>query len=317
MDAYARRRHGTSANEVRLDRRRIYILPTRFGLLYGACLIALYWGAINFGSNLAHALGFLLLGVAVLDMRDTHRQIADLLVSAQSGAPVFAGEAATFALRLTDLKRRERPRLGIGEAPDGTEVGCHVPAGERADVELPHPALHRGWCRLPPLRIVSRYPLGLFRAWSWAEFDCATLVYPYPLPSPPSILAHAENDDSGKPAQPTPAGDAELSHLREYRRGDTPRQIAWKALAKSDRPLVKAFEAQTASDLWLDFDALPAAGTETRLSWLAGAVLEAERAGRRYGLRLPGTRIPPAANGAQRDACLRALALFDLPGEPH
>lgn len=310
MDAYARRRHGVAAGAIRLDRRRIYILPTRFCLLYLACLGALYWGALNFGSNLAHALGFLLLGVLLLDMRDAHRQIVGLVVAARAGPPVFAGHSAQFVLTLTDTDRRERPRLRINAAPDGPETDCALPAGGQVDVVLDQAATRRGWLALPALRIATRYPLGLFRAWTWAAFDSSALVYPTPLPAPQAEQA-TNGDDT--PARHAPAGDAELSHLREYRRGDPPHRIAWKALARSDRPLVKAFEAHTASGLWLDFDALPAAGVETRLSWLAGAVLDAERGGQRYGLILPGTRLPPGSGDAQRSACLRALALFGLP----
>jgi len=51
---------------------------------------------------------------------------------------------------------------------------------------------------------------------------------------------------------------------------------------------------------------------ETRLSRLAGWVVEAERGGALYGLRLPGVEIAPAHGDAHRAACLQALALFKL-----
>ena len=47
-----------------------------------------------------------------------------------------------------------------------------------------------------------------------------------------------------------------------------------------------------------------------RLSRLAGWVLEAERGGALYGLRLPGSELAPAHGDAHRAACLQALALF-------
>ena len=112
---------------------------------------------------------------------------------------------------------------------------------------------------------------------------------------------------------PSAADDSELSHLRDYQRGDPPRRIAWKAMARSQRLLTKQFATPAASNVWLDWDALPHSDDETRLSWLCGAVLELERINRRYGLRLPSTLLAPASGAAHRDACLRALALFGLP----
>jgi uncharacterized protein (DUF58 family) len=41
-------------------------------------------------------------------------------------------------------------------------------------------------------------------------------------------------------------------------------------------------------------------------------VVDAERAGRRSELRIPGERIGPARGPAHLHACLRALALLDV-----
>ena len=60
----------------------------------------------------------------------------------------------------------------------------------------------------------------------------------------------------------------------------------------------------------LDYAALPASlAPEARLARLARWVLEAEAAGLRYGLTLPGAQLPPGEGEAHRRACLDALAL--------
>jgi uncharacterized protein (DUF58 family) len=41
--------------------------------------------------------------------------------------------------------------------------------------------------------------------------------------------------------------------------------------------------------------------------------MEAERLGQSYGLRIPGTVIPPARGEAHRALCLQALALVGDP----
>jgi len=87
--------------------------------------------------------------------------------------------------------------------------------------------------------------------------------------------------------------------------------VAWKAVARSDTMLTKQFSGAAGAELWLDWSALSALEPERRLSRLAGWVLAAERAGARYGLRLPGLEIAPGSGDAHRVACLQALALHE------
>jgi uncharacterized protein (DUF58 family) len=108
-------------------------------------------------------------------------------------------------------------------------------------------------------------------------------------------------------------GDEEFNMLRAYRAGDPPRQIAWKALAREQGLLTKEFSAMASSELWLDWDDAHAADTEARLSILAHWVLQAEDYGQSFGLRLPGTSIPPNRGESHRTRCLEALALFESP----
>jgi uncharacterized protein (DUF58 family) len=54
--------------------------------------------------------------------------------------------------------------------------------------------------------------------------------------------------------------------------------------------------------------------TEARLSRLCAWVLMAERAGLRWALVLPGTRLPEGEGSAHRLACLDALAQAFPPG---
>ena len=105
-------------------------------------------------------------------------------------------------------------------------------------------------------------------------------------------------------------GDDEFQSLRAYRPGDTPRQIAWKALAREQGLLTKEFGSTASGDLWLDYSKLNGFGVEDRLSKLCFWVLEADRLGHAYGLLLPSIKLKPS-NGAQhRLECLEALALY-------
>jgi uncharacterized protein (DUF58 family) len=109
-------------------------------------------------------------------------------------------------------------------------------------------------------------------------------------------------------------GQEDFTGLRLHQPNDSPRHIAWKAVARDieNRPLlIKQFDGGATEELWLD-EALISAdnGLETRLSIITGWVLAAERLHISYGLRLPGQQIKPAQGRGHRDACLKILALY-------
>jgi uncharacterized protein (DUF58 family) len=183
-----------------------------------------------------------------------------------------------------------------------------VPAQGSTTVILAVPAERRGRLRPGRLRVLTRFPLGLLQAWSWVEFEQDCLVYPQPRGGRPLPAAMAGGTGSGVGEQG--AGSEDYAGFRSYAPGDSPRRIAWRAAARTDRLLVKRFTDQARPELWLDWRLLGAEPIEPRLEQLCQWVLKAEGEGCEYGLRLPGREIPPASGEIQRRRCLEALALF-------
>jgi uncharacterized protein (DUF58 family) len=291
-----------------LGHRRVYIVPTRLGWLFAATLGILLVGSINYALQLGFALTFLLAGLGLAAMVHTTRNLAQLAVSAGRAEPVFAGEAAQFRLVLDNRARYDRPALLARHQASGAQVVVDLAAGRVGEAVLAVPAPRRGWLALSRVMLETRFPLGLFRAWSYVEPDVRCLVYPRPEPAP--LPSPAADQSTGATLAQT-RGNDDFSGLRGYQPQDPPRHVAWKAVARTDMMLTKQFSGAAGSELWLDWDALPALGAERRLSRLAGWVLDAERAGARYGLRLPGLVIAPGQGETHRNACLQALALHD------
>lgn len=291
-----------------LTQKRIFILPTRTGYFFAFVLLLLLVASINYALSLGFLLTFLLAGMGSIGMLHTFRNMARLSISPGRVEPVFAGENAQFTLVFANPSL---PRFALGVRPahakNATAFFTDAGVTENTSLSVPVRTSQRGYVKCGRLEIFTEYPVGLFHAWSYVDFGMRCLVYPKPDAGAGALPLDLHATGEGNiPVK----GDEEFQSLRAYKPGDTPRQIAWKALARGQGLLVKEFGSTASSDLWLDYKLLEGMGMEERLSRLTWWVLEAERLGVPYGLRLPGRTIRPLLGGRHRDACLEALALF-------
>ena len=295
------------APPVTLVQRRIFILPTRHGYGFAFVVLLLLLASINYTLSLGFVLTFLLGSMAGVAMLHTWRNLAHLKLRPGRCDPVFAGDTAHFGVT---LETPSLTRFAIGVRRRGEDpIHVDVVVGEPTTVALPLQTRQRGRARCGRVEVYTRYPLGMFHAWSYVDFDLQAIVYP----RPDSSAGAPPQDARGTTEEGIPVrGDEEFNLLRPYLPGDALRQIAWKALARERGLLTKEFSAMASSELWLDWDAARANDVEARLSILAHWVLQAEEFGQGYGLRLPGVRIAPDRGEAHRARCLEALALYEL-----
>ena len=185
------------------------------------------------------------------------------------------------------------------------------------------PAVHRGLLSPPRLTLESRYPLGLFRTWGYWRPQTQVLVWPALDPlAPPLQHGAGEQADALNP-RPHAAANEMPEGLRDYRRGDPMRMIAWKksshALASGSGLISREAASGRSPDLWLDWALSPGLsglGDEARLSRLASWVMEADRqsqsTGAAYGLKLPGKVVECNTGSHHLRTCLDTLALWGL-----
>ena len=136
---------------VLLDRRRIYILPTGFGLFLGVLLGTMLLGALNYNNNPALLLGFLLAATAQLSLHATHMALSGIRLRDVRGLPVHAGDPLILELRFE--AERARPRSGLVLELDGVRTVFSLPGADPVQVELALPTRERGWLRTGRIRI--------------------------------------------------------------------------------------------------------------------------------------------------------------------
>jgi uncharacterized protein (DUF58 family) len=307
-------RHAPS-DTLTLTQRNVYILPTAAGWMFGATLLILLVASINYQLNLGYLLTFLLAGAGVVSMHVTHNTLRGLQLHLRTGEPRFAGEPAQVEAVLSSDAARSRHGVGLRVATAAADAWTwvDVPPLGQASARLSFVPARRGRHRVPTITIETRFPLGLFRAWSiWRP---AAQVLVYPGPERPAVPLPAARPVPGGPSRSRSSAGGELEGVRGYRRGDPLKLVVWKkaaqALASGGELVTRDTSSSSATELWLDWQHAAAADPEQRLSRLTAWVLTVERQGARYALALPGRQLPPASGEAHRRECLEALATWE------
>jgi len=293
-----------------LRRGFIYVLPTSAGLVFIAILSAMPLGSVNHNNNFAFLLTFLLSGILFVSIFDTHQNLNQLEIKEIAVSPVFLGETAFFdcLIRNNGPKRCSvqfrfpgyPERLLRDLAPDSI-----------SRVRVPLKPKQRGLVKPEKMRVSTRYPLGLFRSWSFVVVETGCVVYP--VPAPGDLRADPLPDASGDgPAPARGRGSVDFQGLSAYQPGDPMQHISWKAFSREQGLHVKTFADPSGEAVLLNWQNIRATDPERKLSRLCDMVLKADRFGLAYGLALPAQHISPARGESHKRACLKSLALFGI-----
>lgn len=306
-------RRRATRGDLKLDRRRVYILPTRAGLLFAGAMVTMLLATINYSLALGYVLTFVLAAVGLVSMLHTWRNLAGLILRPGRADAVHVGQFADMNLTLVNPSRQIRYAVQIQVPGAATPVLSDLPADAEKMISVALATRERGWLAAPRFKISTTFPLGLWRAWAYWQPAAAVLVLPQPeTPAAPLPISQMGDGSSDH----TRMGDDDISAIRPYRQGDSLRRLAWKAMARSvsGEPLTKEFSGGAGGEMAFDWQLLPAGmPVEARLSRLTRWVLTAEGNGQRFALLLPGMTLATDGGPLHREQCLEALALYDLP----
>ncbi len=298
--------------ELVLNRKRIYILPSRAGLMFGLILIIMGLTAINYKLSLGYALVFLLGGMAWTSMFNTFGNLHRLVLIPGRIESVFAGELAPISITIKNPNRREHFSIRL-ISPDFVKQAMIdlLPESER-NLRFALRTTKRGWMTMPRMTVDTVFPIGIWRAWSRWQPDVKILVYPEPEGG---IVNLPDNSADGSAQFGYTDGHDDIAALRNYRQGDSPRMIAWRAVARSpgDELLTKQFDGGASGELRFDWNNTPTTiGKEARISRLTRWVVDADKAGIKYSLNIPGTNLTSDTGPTHLKQCLSALALLKV-----
>lgn len=296
--------------DVRLTQRAIYILPSKAGFLYAAVLFSMLTASMNYQLSLGYALTFWLAAIGIVAIFHTFRNLSNITLRPGRVESVFAGQIAEFGLMLVNSSARERHAIRMIGSGMSAEIVVDLPPTAEHLATVAIPTRERGWVEVPRIRLYTRYPIGVWCAWAYWYPGMRALVYPAPetpaAPLPEFSAVASDGNGRGK-------GEDDIAAIRPYQAGDSIRRIAWKAVARmgTDGLLSKQFDGGDHGELLFDWQALPASlDTEARLSRLTRWIIDADAAGLRYALSIPGLSTELDQGAAHRQTCLEALALY-------
>ena len=222
MAQWVRRRQGEDVLPVTLQRRRLYILPTRTGVAFAVLLLLMLVAGLNYANSLALLTTFLLAGLALVSMHACHRNLLGLTIAELAPQDSFAGGEAPLQVRLANPGTPVRVGIEL-QTVGGSAVCCSVPAQGTVVVSLKMATPVRGAAPIGRLLLRTSWPFGLFRGWTWLHVADTVTVYPRPQGSQTMPAAAGARGGTA----PRESGEYdEWATLRAFRDGDSPRQVA-------------------------------------------------------------------------------------------
>lgn len=227
--------------------RSIRLTPegTRFILLTLAVGIA----AINTGNNLLYLLLAMMLSLIVMSGVLSEQCLKRLDLRRRLPEHVFANRPTTGVLSIANRKPRFPTfSLRVKDVVAGVVVDrgihlLHLPPHASTHQSFPLLVTRRGRYRIEEVKLLTRFPFGLFMKAATLPLASEAVVYPEVNPLPEALvhdLAALGHDHLRHRRGP----GAGLHNLRDYQAGDDSRAIHWKTSARQASLIVRETESE-------------------------------------------------------------------------
>jgi Protein of unknown function DUF58 len=319
--------------KITLTNKKIYILPTKAGLFFSLIQLLMLLTAINFNNSLIYFLTFFLASITIVSMLFTQKCLLGLSFQTGIAVPVFCKQTAMIPLTCSKSKSYQSlpaslsiKFTNLSDSSDANESTLAEAMAtyqiidlieQQQTISLAVNTQIRGYIKIPPITVSSTFPFGLFYAWSTIKLSNQSLVYPQPLKSDTSIQLSQLSENSFD--YDHHKGLEDFSGLDKFISGQSLKQVHWKAYAKQQGLYIKTFSGGSKSDkYWFDIEQFENnISLEQRLSYLTYFIIQADKNGDRYGLKMYQQTIAINSGSSHKHQCLKTLALFSSTYSPN
>lgn len=275
--------------------------------------LVLGMAAIGTGNNLLYLVLGGMLGFITLSGWLSEQMVRRVEVRRRPPRGITAGQPGRITYELKNGKRR-LPSLAVeaGEAgrPERAWVAAVEP-GATAVARAERTWERRGVHPLETVTLATSFPFGLFRKERDVDLPGEAVVWPrHDRPVREPRPAGERVRRAGETFAGAAGARGEYRGLRPYRPGDDPRDVHWKTTARLGDPVVREYERDRSSALWICLDLRWPEGddAEAAVETAASLAALASRRGDAFALATADARVSPGAGPAQLERVLDALA---------
>ena len=314
---------------------RSRMLLPREGIVYLGIMLVIAIAALTGGNpdtgNMLLLIFGMMAGPFVFNGWIVVAMLARVKVSRHLPVSVSAGTWFSAEIRMKNDKKFLSSRLvevrdviqGKRVRDEGRVVFVRVAPGERRSAHYDICISRRGLYAFGPLRLSSRFPLGIGERGHVVSADDEVIVHPKIGRLLPAWTRRERELAESVTRSNARVGlfDDEFHGIREYRSGDNPRAIHWRSSARHGHMMVKEHEQHREADLIVLLDLysskeLSEALQERAISLAATICVEQTRmsSSGRYRLLIAGQEfqnIECSGSAGFRDAALKELAVCE------
>ncbi|MBA6379123.1 MULTISPECIES: DUF58 domain-containing protein [unclassified Colwellia] len=295
------------ARKHKLSNHNIFIMPSRFGVVYLFFVVLLFLLATNYQNNVIMLLSYLMASVFITTMMHSFFNLSGLAISADKTALGYANQNIHFPIKISSANKR----LAINFCFDDQAV-LHLPQSEPGEqtVYVCCSYTNRGVYTPGRLKVSSEYSLGLFITWTRIDFDQQCIVYPQAMSLSYRQSDFGDAEQENVFSQSSKPGVDDFYELKAYLPGEPLSRLAWKQFARGQGRLTKHYHQQQGTRCWLKLNDMPNHGLEKQLAYLCFLVSEYHRSEQVFGLDLVVEKIQPSQGEFHFKECLMALAIY-------
>ncbi len=250
------------------------------GYLFLVLILITFIAGVNYANNLILGFCFLISAVLCISFYLTFKQLHGLTLEVICADIGQAGEAVHLDLFLSQAS--VQPRF-LWVIVDGQRHQLSM-MQDKQQFRLSFLAPRRGRFRYPDVQILSVYPFGLVRAWTYLYLDKHSWIAPK--------ASNPAASQSFNPAGFEQDMD-EFRELKSFKEGDSLQSISWKQAARGQGLYVKMFEQyQDQQQIDIYYEHMPSASHEEKLSFMMGLAEQCEQLHFNYALHLPSAHLP-------------------------
>ncbi|KZN64393.1 DUF58 domain-containing protein [Pseudoalteromonas luteoviolacea] len=296
-----------SANTITLSHENIYVVPSKSGFLFLFFALLNFVIGINYQNNLILGVAYLMLMLQISALFYGYMNLHGMRLELLDIQSNFVGNHNLAKFRITPSAEVYSLNIFHSEFDNLDFRNKHFDVKPQNQIIKLH-LERRGKYSSGKFKIQSSYPFGLVNVWSYLLPNKQFYVYPAPLKCELDIQSSLEADtDTGVKSKRSDSFE-DFSSLTKYQKGMSKNRISWRHFAKSQELLVKDYEGEEQSiSHVLDFFKVEG-GKETKLSKLCYQVLEADKQGHEFALKLPNAYIKMGSGESHVTRCLEALS---------